>query len=104
MVKFVGEKNYEHGIKDKTGVLITNLGTPDAPDAKALRKYLNQFLSDPRVIEIPKFFWQIILKCIILQFRPRKSAANYKKIWTDNGSPLLDISKRQIEGVKSNFT
>ena len=100
MVKFVGEKNYEHGSKDKTGVLITNLGTPDAPDAKSLRKYLNQFLSDPRVIEIPKFLWQIILKGIILQVRPRKSAANYKKIWTDNGSPLLDISKKQIEGVK----
>ena len=100
MVKFVGEKNYEHGSKDKTGVLITNLGTPDAPDAKSLRKYLNQFLSDQRVIEIPKFLWQIILKGIILQVRPRKSAANYKKIWTDNGSPLLDISKRQIEGVK----
>ena len=93
MVKFVGEKNYEHGSKDKTGVLITNLGTPDAPDSKSLRKYLNQFLSDPRVIEIPKFLWQIILKGIILQVRPRKSAANYKKIWTDNGSPLLYISK-----------
>ena len=100
MVKFVGEKNYEHGSKDKTGVLITNLGTPDAPDVKSLRKYLNQFLSDPRVIEIPKFLWQIILKGIILQVRPRKSAANYKKIWTDNGSPLLDISIKQIEGVK----
>ena len=100
MVKFVGEKNYEHGSKDKTGVLITNLGTPDAPDSKSLRKYLNQFLSDQRVIEIPKFLWQIILKGIILQVRPRKSAANYKKIWTDNGSPLLDISKKQIEGVK----
>ncbi len=100
MVKFVGEKNYEHGSKDKTGVLITNLGTPDAPDEKSVRKYLNQFLSDPRVIEIPKFLWQIILKGIILQIRPRKSAANYKKIWTDNGSPLLDISKKQIEGVK----
>ena len=100
MVKFVGEKNYEHGSKDKTGVLITNLGTPDAPDAKSVRKYLNQFLSDPRVIEIPKFLWQIILKGIILQIRPRKSAANYKKIWTDNGSPLLYISKKQIKGVK----
>ena len=76
MVKFVGEKNYEHGSKDKTGVLITNLGTPDAPDAKSLRKYLNQFLSDQRVIEIPKFLWQIILKGIILQVRPKKSAAN----------------------------
>ena len=99
-MKYFGEKNYEHGNKDKTGVLITNLGTPDAPNAKSLKIYLNQFLSDPRVIEIPKIIWQIILKLVILQIRPRKSAANYKKIWTDNGSPLLDISQRQLEGVK----
>ncbi|MDB4860502.1 ferrochelatase [Alphaproteobacteria bacterium] len=99
-MKYFGEKNYEHGNKDKTGVLITNLGTPDAPNAKSLKIYLNQFLSDPRVIEIPKIIWQIILKLIILQIRPRKSAANYKKIWTDKGSPLLDISQRQLEGVK----
>ena len=99
-MKYFGEKHYEHGSKDKTGVLITNLGTPDAPNAKSLKIYLNQFLSDPRVIEIPKIIWQIILKLIILQIRPRKSAANYKKIWTDKGSPLLDISQRQLEGVK----
>ena len=61
MVKYFGEKNYEHGSDDKTGVLITNLGTPDAPKRKELKKYLNQFLSDPRVIEIPQFIWQLIL-------------------------------------------
>ena len=99
-MKYFGEKNYEHGSKDKTGVLITNLGTPDAPDAKSLKVYLNQFLSDPRVIEIPKILWQIILKGIILQIRPRKSAANYKKIWTDDGSPLLAISKKQLDFTK----
>ena len=99
-MKYFGEKNYEHGSEDKTGVLITNLGTPDAPNAKSLKVYLNQFLSDPRVIEIPKILWQIILKGIILQIRPRKSAANYKKIWTDSGSPLLAISKKQLDGVK----
>ena len=99
-MKYFGEKNYEHGSNDRTGILITNLGTPDAPNAKSLKIYLNQFLSDPRVIEIPKIIWQIILKLIILQIRPRKSAANYKKIWTDKGSPLLDISQRQLEGVK----
>ena len=99
-MKYFGEKNYEHGSKDKTGVLITNLGTPDAPNARSLKIYLNQFLSDPRVIEIPKIIWQLILKLIILQIRPRKSAANYKKIWTDKGSPLLDISQRQLEGIK----
>ena len=99
-MKYFGEKNYQHGSKDKTGVLITNLGTPDAPDARSLKKYLKQFLSDPRVIEIPKILWQIILNLIILQIRPRKSAANYKKIWTKDGSPLLDISRKQLMGVK----
>ena len=78
MVKYVGEKNYQHGSKEKTGVLITNLGTPDAPTSKALKPYLKEFLSDPRVIEIPKLIWQIILNLVILQIRPRRSAANYK--------------------------
>ena len=65
MSKFIGEKNYQHGSKEKTGVLITNLGTPDAATAKALKPYLKEFLSDPRVIEIPKFIWQLILRLII---------------------------------------
>ena len=92
MVKYIGEKNYEHGSKEKIGVLITNLGTPDAPNKKELKVYLNQFLSDPRVIELPKILWQIILKLVILQIRPSKSAEAYKQIWTDKGSPLLDIA------------
>ena len=100
MVKYIGEKNYEHGSKEKTGVLITNLGTPDEPTSKALKPYLKEFLSDPRVIEIPKLIWQIILNLVILQIRPRRSAANYKKIWTDEGSPLLYISKEQVKLVE----
>ncbi len=100
MVKYVGEKNYQHGSKEKTAVLITNLGTPDAPTSKALKPYLKEFLSDPRVIEIPKLIWQIILNLVILQIRPRRSAANYKKIWTDDGSPLLHISKEQVRLVE----
>ena len=104
MVKYFGEKNYEHGSDDKTGVLITNLGTPDAPKRKELKKYLNQFLSDPRVIEIPKFIWQLILQLVILQIRPSKSAAAYKKIWTENGSPLLDISIRQLNAIKKKLS
>ena len=60
MPKFIGEKDYKHGSSDKTGILLTNLGTPDAPTAKAVKPYLRQFLSDPRVIELPRFFWQII--------------------------------------------
>ena len=76
MVKYVGEKNYQHGSHEKTGVLITNLGTPDAPTSKSLKPYLNEFLSDSRVIEIPKIIWQIILNLFILQIRPRRSALN----------------------------
>ena len=100
MVKYIGEKDYQHGSQEKTGVLITNLGTPDAPTRKALKPYLKEFLSDPRVIEIPKLIWQIILNLVILQIRPRRSAANYKKIWTDEGSPLLYISKEQVRLVE----
>ena len=104
MVKYIGEKDYEHGSKEKIGVLITNLGTPDAPNRKELKVYLNQFLSDPRVIELPKILWQILLKLVILQVRPSKSAEAYKQIWTDNGSPLLDIANRQLSKIQSSFS
>ena len=102
MVKYIGESNYEHGSKEKTGVLITNLGTPDEPNSKALKIYLKEFLSDTRVIEIPKFFWQIILHLIILRIRPRRSAKNYQSIWTKKGSPLLNIAKEQIYLLEKN--
>ena len=104
MVKYIGEKDYEHGSREKIGVLITNLGTPDAPNKKELKVYLNQFLSDPRVIELPKILWQIILKLVILQIRPSKSAEAYKQIWTDKGSPLLDIANRQLNKIQSSFS
>ena len=104
MVKYIGEKDYEHGSKEKIGVLITNLGTPDAPNKKELKVYLNQFLSDPRVIELPKILWQIILKLVILRIRPSKSAEAYKQIWTDKGSPLLDIANRQLNKIQSSFS
>lgn len=81
------------------GVLLVNLGTPDAPDARSVRRYLKQFLSDRRVIEIPPIAWQPILRGIILNTRPRKSAAAYSKIWTERGSPLADITARQAEMV-----
>ena len=100
MAYYFGEKNYQHGSAEKTGILLTNLGTPDAPTAKALKPYLKEFLSDPRVIEIPKFIWQIILRIIILNIRPRRSAKNYKKIWTEDGSPLLNISRNQHKKVE----
>ena len=104
MVKYIGEKDYKHGSKEKIGVLITNLGTPDAPNRKELKVYLNQFLSDPRVIELPKILWQILLKLVILQIRPSRSAEAYKQIWTENGSPLLDIANKQLNKIQSSFS
>ena len=88
-------------IAPNTGILITNLGTPDAPTPSALRKYLAQFLSDPRVIETPRLLWWPVLHGIILRLRPRRSARAYREVWTDAGSPLLDISQRQCEAIRS---
>lgn len=86
---FLTEPPFKHGTTPRTGVLLINLGTPDAPTAKALRPYLKQFLSDERVVEIPRLVWWFILNGIILRVRPRKSAAKYATIWTQEGSPLL---------------
>ena len=83
----------------KTGVLLTNLGTPEAPTTSALRKYLREFLSDPRVVEIPRILWLTILYGVILLLRPAKSAKLYKSIWSALGSPLLVISRQQQEKV-----
>ncbi|MEM1243989.1 MAG: ferrochelatase [Pseudomonadota bacterium] len=79
----------------KIGVLLTNLGTPDAPTSKALRIYLREFLSDRRVITLSPLLWQPILNGIILTTRPRIKAKDYKKIWTEHGSPLLHITQQQ---------
>jgi len=85
------------------GVLLVNLGTPDGPDPDSVRRYLKQFLSDRRVIEIPPIVWQPILRGIILNTRPQKSARAYAKIWTTRGSPLADITARQAEAVAGRF-
>ena len=82
------EPSYTHGTPEKTGILLVNLGTPDAPTAQAVRPYLKEFLSDPRVVEIPKPIWWLILNGIILNVRPKKSAAKYASIWMKEGSPL----------------
>ncbi len=83
----------------KIGVLLVNLGTPEAPTTRAVRRYLKQFLSDRRVVEIPPLLWQPILRGIILNTRPKKSAANYAKVWTDKGSPLAFHTIAQAEGL-----
>ena len=94
-MRFRPEPPFEHGHAPRTAVLLCNLGTPDAPTAPALRRYLGQFLSDPRVVEIPRAIWWLILHGIILRTRPAKSAAKYAGIWTAEGSPLLAWTARQ---------
>ncbi|WP_426265931.1 ferrochelatase [Sphingomonas sp. LHG3443-2] len=79
----------------KVGVLLINLGTPDAPDAAAVRRYLAEFLSDRRVVEIPRAIWKPILHGIVLRTRPAKSAHAYSQVWTEEGSPLAAITRRQ---------
>ena len=73
MTKYIGENNYEHGSVERTGILLTNLGTPDEPNSKAVKIYLAEFLSDTRVIEFPKFIWKIILHGIFLRIRPKRN-------------------------------
>lgn len=90
----------EQSLQEPIGVLLTNLGTPDAPDAPSLRRYLAEFLGDPRVVEQPRWFWLPILYGIVLNVRPRKSAEAYAKIWWDEGSPLLVIARRQAAAVQ----
>lgn len=96
-MSFKPEAPYEHGSPAKTAVLFCNLGTPEAPTSAALRRYLAQFLSDPRVVEIPRLLWMLILHGVILRVRPPKSAVKYKSIWTKDGSPLLVWTARQAK-------
>ncbi len=96
---FSVEPDFQHGEVPAVGVLLAQLGTPEAPTAKAVRPYLKQFLSDPRVIELPRLLWWLILRLFVLTTRPRASAELYAKIWTEEGSPLLVISKRITQAV-----
>jgi protoporphyrin/coproporphyrin ferrochelatase len=83
------------------GVLLVNLGTPDAPDTPSVRRYLKEFLSDRRVVEIPALLWQPILRGIVLNTRPKKSAHAYAQVWTEDGSPLAAITRAQAEGLQA---
>lgn len=101
------EPTHAHGTPEKTAILLVNLGTPDAPTAQAVRPYLKEFLSDPRVVEIPKAIWWLILNGIILNVRPKKSAAKYATIWMKEGSPLRVYTEKQahlLEGFLSQRT
>jgi len=98
-MKFRTEPPYHHGQPDRTAVLLVNLGTPDAPTASALRRYLAEFLGDPRVVEIPRLAWLPILHGIILRIRPARSAAKYASVWMPEGSPLAVWTQRQAAAL-----
>jgi ferrochelatase len=87
----------------KVGLLLINLGTPNAPEPGAVRLYLREFLSDPRVVEIPQLVWQPILRGLILTTRPKKSAYAYRQVWTEQGSPLAVITARQARALEGAF-
>ena len=82
------------------GVLLVNIGTPDAPSTEAVRRYLSEFLSDPRLVEYPRLLWWLILHGYILRVRPARSAALYREIWTEQGSPLLLHSSDIANGIR----
>jgi ferrochelatase len=104
MPKYQPTPDFEHGHADTTGVLLVNLGTPEAPSTASVRRFLKQFLSDPRVVEIPRLLWWLILNGVILRIRPSRSAEAYRKVWTEEGSPLMlystqltDLVREQLE-------
>ncbi|SRR6056297_491561 len=98
-MQYNGSDNFEHGKPGRIGVLVTNLGTPDAPEKGALKTYLREFLSDPRVVEIPRALWWLILHGIILNIRPARSAEAYRAVWTNDGSPLRVHTEAQARAL-----
>ncbi|MDQ7005383.1 MAG: ferrochelatase [Ghiorsea sp.] len=96
-------EGFEAEAQKKVGVLLVNLGTPDAPTPAALRTYLKQFLGDPRVVESNRLIWWFALNVVILNIRPKKSAHAYQTVWTDEGSPLMVISQQQQKALQAKF-
>ncbi len=95
MSRYPAEPDYTHGADEQAGVLLTNLGTPDAPTPTALKRYLAEFLWDPRIVELPRPLWWLVLHGLILRTRPQRSAQAYKTVWTEVGSPLLETTLKQ---------
>lgn len=101
-MKLINPPPHRHGSGGSIGILLVNLGTPEAPTAQAVRPYLRRFLSDPRVVEGPRWLWWLVLNSVILTRRPPRTAAAYAKIWdTTHGSPLLTISRRQQQALQT---
>jgi ferrochelatase len=101
MPRYQGRDRFAHGRAGRIGVLLCNLGTPSAPTVAAVRRYLAEFLSDPRVIEWPRWLWLPILHGVVLRLRPRRSAHAYARIWSERGSPLLDLSRRLTAALRA---
>ena len=99
MTDLIGTPDYAHGTPDRVGVLLVNLGTPDDPSPGAVRRYLAEFLRDPRIIEMPRALWWLVLHGVILRTRPKRSAHAYRRIWTPAGSPLLLESRALGDGL-----
>ncbi len=99
MTRFDSDPEFSHSSLPTTGILLANLGTPEAPTPRAVRRYLAEFLWDPRVIELPRALWWLILHAVILRVRPARSAAAYRKVWTAEGSPLLVNTRAQAQGL-----
>jgi len=97
---YLGNPDFDHRQNGRIGVLLTNLGTPDTATTGAVRRYLSEFLADPRVVELPRLPWWLILHSFILRVRPARSAKLYASIWTDEGSPLLVNTRKQAEALK----
>ena len=103
MPRFSANIPHDHSASERIGVLVTNLGTPDTPTAGAVRRYLAEFLADPRVIEVPRWVWRLVLHGVILRIRPRRSARAYATIWTSEGSPLLVNSRAIADALEARW-
>jgi protoporphyrin/coproporphyrin ferrochelatase len=101
MPTYLGSPQFVHGQPDKTGILLVNLGTPDAPTPRAVRRFLAEFLGDPRVVEAPRWLWLPVLHGVILTIRPRRSAHAYQQVWTERGSPLMVFSRELADRLQA---
>ncbi|MCD9459856.1 ferrochelatase [Marinibactrum halimedae] len=102
-MKYINTPHYDHSSQAKVGVLITNLGTPDEATKPALRRYLKEFLADPRVVEVPRLIWWMVLNLVILNIRPARSAKAYQTVWTDEGSPLMIHTQHQAQALSDHL-
>jgi ferrochelatase len=100
-MRYLNSPDFQHDTAERIGILLVNSGTPDAPTAGAVRRFLRRFLSDPRVIELPRAAWLPLLYGVVLPLRPRGVARKYAKIWTEDGSPLRALSERLREELNS---